>query len=65
MKKEFFYNSGNVKTELQYKNGVLHFHTLIKFNDNIIGLMLDDEYFTNKEERYTLFDQKEENNNFC
>ena len=24
MKKEFFYNSGNVKTELQYENGVLH-----------------------------------------
>ena len=36
----------------------------VKFNDNIIGLMLDDEYFTNKEERYTLFEQKEENNNF-
>ena len=24
MKKDFFYNSGNVKTELQYDNGVLH-----------------------------------------
>lgn len=36
----------------------------VKFNDNIIELMLDEEYFTNKEEKYDLFEQKEENNNF-
>ncbi len=27
----------------------------IKFNDNIIGLMLNEEYFTNKEEKYEEF----------
>lgn len=36
----------------------------VKFNDNIIELMLDEEYFTNKEEKYELFKQKEENTNF-
>lgn len=36
----------------------------VKFNDNIIELMLDEEYFTNKEEKYDLFEQTEENNNF-
>ncbi len=30
----------------------------VKFNDKIIALMLDDEYFTNKEEQYTEFKTK-------
>ncbi|MBR1717908.1 MAG: hypothetical protein IJ715_01400 [Bacilli bacterium] len=33
----------------------------VKFNDNIIALMLDEEYFTNKEEQYTKFKVKKEN----
>lgn len=37
----------------------------VKFNDKIIAVMLDDEYFTNKEEQYTKFKiKKKENNNF-
>lgn len=36
----------------------------IKFNDNIIELMLDSDYFTNKEEQYDTFSKKNENNNF-
>lgn len=36
----------------------------IKFNDNIISLMLDNDYFTNKEEQYDVFSKKNENNNF-
>ena len=36
----------------------------IKFNDNIISLMLDNDYFTNKEEQYDEFSKKNENNNF-
>ena len=36
----------------------------VKFNNEVIKLMLDEEYFTNKEESYTLFDKKTENNNF-
>lgn len=36
----------------------------VKFNDNIVGLMLDNDYFTNKEEQYDTFSKKNENNNF-
>lgn len=36
----------------------------IKFNDNIVGLMLNSDYFTNKEEQYDVFSKKNENNNF-
>ncbi len=32
----------------------------VKFNDNVIKLMLNEEYFTNKEEKYDKFDKKEE-----
>ena len=32
----------------------------VKFNDNIIELMLNEEYFTNKEETYDIF-KKDEN----
>lgn len=28
----------------------------VKFNDNVIKLMLDEEFFTNKEEKYEIFD---------
>lgn len=35
----------------------------VKFNDNIIELMLNDDYFTNKEEQYDIFKQKEETDN--
>ena len=33
----------------------------VKFNDNIIALMLNYEYFTNKEEQYTKFKSQEKN----
>lgn len=36
----------------------------VKFNPNVIKLMLNEEYFTNKEERYTVFEKKNDNNNF-
>lgn len=35
----------------------------VKFNDNVIKLMLNEEYFTNKEEKYDVFTQKEEQQN--
>lgn len=34
----------------------------VKFNHNVIKLMLDDEYFTNKEEQYNLFDSNNQEN---
>lgn len=36
----------------------------VKFNNNVIKLMLNEEYFTNKEEEYNLFDKKNNSNNF-
>ena len=33
----------------------------VKFNHNVVKIMLDDEYFTNKEEKYDLFNSVEEN----
>lgn len=35
----------------------------VKFNDKIIALMLNDEYFTNKEEQYTKYKIKKKENN--
>lgn len=36
----------------------------VKFNDNIIGLTLNSDYFTNKEEQYDIFSKKTKNDNF-
>lgn len=35
----------------------------VKFNDHIIKLMLDEDYFTNVEEKYDIFTSKQEVNN--
>lgn len=36
----------------------------VKFNPEVIKLMLDDEFFTNKEEKYDIFESEIEDNNF-
>ena len=36
----------------------------VKFNDNIIKIMLNEEYFTNKEETYDVFSSKTSDTNF-
>ena len=36
----------------------------IKYNDNVIKIMLDDDYFKNKEEKYTVFESQSGNDNF-
>ena len=36
----------------------------IKYNSNVIKLMLDEDYFKNKDEKYDLFEPKVESNNF-
>lgn len=36
----------------------------IKFNSNVIKIMLDDDLFINKEEKYDIFTPKKETNNF-
>ena len=67
---EFFYNYSKIEALVPKKdiNKVIldasYILSTVKFNDNIIALMLDDDYFTNKEEQYTKFKSKQENNNF-
>lgn len=66
----FVYNYARIEAKVneeQIEEVVLnasYILSTIKFNDNIIALMLDNEYFTNKEEQYDIFNRKNENNNF-
>lgn len=58
---QFFYNYAKIETLVDKKdiNDVIlnasYILSTVKFNYNVIKLMLDDEYFTNKEETYDLF----------
>lgn len=68
---EFVYNYAKIEALVKKQdiNKVVldasYILSTVKFNDNIIALMLNDEYFTNKEEQYTKFkSKKEDNNNF-
>lgn len=64
----FVYNYAKIEAmaqEEKIKEVVLnssYILSTVKFNDNIVELSLNDEYFTNKEEQYTKFktEQKEE-----
>ncbi len=57
----FAYNYAQIETLVDKKdiNNVIlnasYILSTVKFNHNVIKLMLDDEYFTNKEESYDLF----------
>ena len=68
---EFVYNYAKIEALVKKKdiNKVIldasYILSTVQFNDKIIALMLNDEYFTNKEEQYTKFkSKKEDNNNF-
>ena len=68
---EFVYNYAKIEAMVKKKdiNQVVldasYILSTVKFNDKIIALMLNDDYFTNKEEQYTKFkSKKEDNNNF-
>ena len=58
---EFFYNYAKIETVVNksdLEKVVLdssYILSTVKFNDNIIALMLKDDYFTNKEEKYEKF----------
>lgn len=62
---EFVFNYSKIETVVDKKdieNAILnsaYILSTVKFNDNVIKLMLDEDYFTNKEERYDLFVRKE------
>lgn len=63
---EFIYNYAKIETLVNEKdiNDVIlnstYILSTIKFNNNVIKLMLDNDYFTNKEEKYDKFASKVE-----
>lgn len=67
---EFMYNYAKIETlvEKDKLNDVVlnatYILSTIKFNNNVIKLMLDDEFFINKEEKYDIFESKQESTNF-
>ena len=62
----FFYNYAKIEAlvkEKDIKQVVLnasYILSTVKFNDNVIELMLNEDYFTNKEETYDIFKKHEE-----
>lgn len=65
---EFVYNYARIEALVdknQIENVVLnasYILSTVKFNDNIIELMLNEDYFTNKEEKYDIFASKNTEN---
>ncbi|MBE6138211.1 MAG: hypothetical protein E7173_00510 [Firmicutes bacterium] len=64
----FFYNYARIQAIVKEEeiNDVIlnssYILSTVKFNNEVIKLMLDEEFFTNKEENYDIFDSKEESN---
>ena len=66
----FFYNYARIQTLVEYEdiNEVIlnssYILSTVKFNHEVIKLMLDDEFFTSKEETYDIFESEIETDNF-
>lgn len=66
---EFVYNYAKIESVVSKEDinkivlDASYILSTVKFNDNVIKLMLDDEYFSNKENQYDEFKSKKENNN--
>lgn len=66
---EFMYNYAKIEAVVDKKdlNSVVlnasYILSTVKFNNNVIKLMLNETYFTNKEERYDIFTSKKETTN--
>lgn len=64
---EFVYNHAKIEAAVSKDslNDVIlnsaYILSTIQFNSDVINLMLDDEYFTNKEEKYEVFSKSEGN----
>lgn len=64
----FFYNYARIQTMVKKEeiNDVIlnssYILSTVKFNNEVIKLMLNEEFFTNKEENYDFFESKEESN---
>jgi hypothetical protein len=67
---EFMYNYAKIEVLVEKEdinNVVLnssYILSTIKFNNNVIKLTLDDDYFTSKEEKYDIFTSKKDIDNF-
>lgn len=65
---EFVYNYARIEALVnknEIENVILnasYILSTVKFNDNIIELMLQEDYFTNREEKYDIFQSKNEEN---
>lgn len=63
---EFVYNYAKIEAKVNKEEietvvlNASYILSTVKFNDNVIELMLNEDYFTNKEETYDLFKDKEE-----
>lgn len=63
-KVDFFYNYSKIETVVNKEDlekvilDASYILSTVKFNDNIIELMLNEEYFTNKEKKYDKFEAK-------
>lgn len=66
----FYYNYARIQALVEKDDvesvvlNATYILSTIKFNPEVIKLMLDDEFFTNKEEKYDIFESEAEDNNF-
>lgn len=67
---EFIYDYSKIETLVAKEdiNGAIldasYILSTVKFNDNVIKLMLNEELFTNREEKYDRFEPKKDTGNF-
>lgn len=67
---EFMYNYSKIETIVDYddiNNAILnasYILSTVKFNNNVIKIMLNEEYFVNKEEKYDIFNSKKQRDTF-
>ncbi len=67
---EFMYNYAKIEALVDKKDietvilNASYILSTIKFNNNVIKLMLNDDFFTNKEEKYDIFTTKQEIDNY-
>ena len=67
---EFMYNYAKIEALVTKENinevvlNSSYILSTIKYNDNVIKLILDEDYFVNKEERYDIFKSTSTSNSF-
>ena len=67
---DFMYNYAHIESLVKKEdiNNVIlnssYILSTVKFNNNVIGIMLDENYFKYKEEKFQLFEEEKKNDNF-